>query len=85
MENGAECGFDYRDELVTARAYNRQDPDAVLDEMDAAAHALAAAFAALIGDQWDRPGVHVWPTARPRTMTWLGRHTVHELEHHLQP
>jgi S-DNA-T family DNA segregation ATPase FtsK/SpoIIIE len=24
-----------------------------------------------------------YPTAQRRTLTWVGRHTVHEVEHHL--
>ena len=26
---------------------------------------------------------HTWPTVGTRTILWLGRHTVHEVEHHL--
>jgi hypothetical protein len=72
-----------RDERAVTERYNEQDPDVVLAELAAAAEALAAAFAALDAAQWDRVGVYPWPEPRERSMLWLGRHTVHEGEHHL--
>ena len=29
-----------------------------------------------------RTGVYNWPTREERTVTWIARHTVHEMEHH---
>jgi hypothetical protein len=72
-----------RDELVVTDAYNAQDPRVVMTELAAAATELARAFAALSPAQWDRTGIYNWPVAESRTMLWLGRHTVHEIEHHL--
>jgi hypothetical protein len=72
-----------RDERVVLDAYNAQDPATVLAQLAAAATELARAFGALTPAQWDRTGVYVWPTVESRTMLWLGRHTVHEVEHHL--
>jgi hypothetical protein len=72
-----------RDERVIADAYNAQDPQRVVAELTAAAHDLADALDALSPQQWDRTGIYPWPSAEPRTILWLGRHTVHELEHHL--
>lgn len=66
-----------------AAAYAVEDPEAVLAGLTAAADALAAAFAGLRGAQWERAGVYPWPERRERSMVWLGRHTVHEGEHHL--
>ena len=54
-----------------------------MTELAAAATGLARAFAALSPAQWDRTGIYKWPVAESRTMLWLGRHTVHEIEHHL--
>ncbi|WP_433047616.1 DinB family protein [Dactylosporangium sp. CS-033363] len=72
-----------RDELVITAAYNRQDPAAVLAALGSAAGLLATAFAALSPGQLDRIGLYPWPEPVPRTLLWLGRHTVHEGEHHL--
>ncbi|BCJ40084.1 hypothetical protein GCM10010168_29420 [Actinoplanes ianthinogenes] len=72
-----------RDERVVTDAYNAQDPHTVLTALDRAAEALAAAFAALPPSGFERPGTYPWPTPTTRTMLWLGRHTVHELVHHL--
>ena len=72
-----------REERVAADAYNAQDPQTVTAELTAAATALAHGFAALTPEQWTRTGVYKWPSAQPRTTLWLGRHTVHELAHHL--
>lgn len=73
-----------REERVTGDAYNTQNPDVVLAELATAAADLATAFAALRPDQWSRTGVYNWPTVEARTVLWLGRHTVHEVEHHLK-
>ena len=72
-----------RDERAVLEAYNEQDPDVVLTGLAAAAEALAEAFAGLHAAQWERVGVYPWPERRERSMLWLGRHTVHEGEHHL--
>jgi hypothetical protein len=72
-----------RDELVISRAYNAQEPDAVLAAIGGNAAALAAAFGALGPAELDRVGLYPWPEPVERTLLWLGRHTVHEGEHHL--
>ncbi|MER7282921.1 DinB family protein [Dactylosporangium sp. NPDC000244] len=72
-----------RDELAVTAAYNRQDPAAVLAALGAAADVLGTAFAALGPAELDRIGLYPWPEPVPRTLLWLGRHTVHEGEHHL--
>jgi hypothetical protein len=72
-----------RDERAIADAYNAQDPQRVLTELAEAAHDLARVFDTLDPPQWSRTGIYPWPAAESRTVLWLGRHTVHELEHHL--
>ncbi|WP_438873050.1 hypothetical protein [Paractinoplanes toevensis] len=51
--------------------------------MAAAADELARAFAALTPAEWTRTAVYNLPTVESRTLLWLGRHTLHEVEHHL--
>ena len=72
-----------REERVTLDAYNTQDPPTVLAELSEAACRLARDFDVLSPPQWSRTVVYNWPTAESRTILWLGRHTVHEVEHHL--
>ncbi|WP_422769378.1 DinB family protein [Plantactinospora sp. WMMC1484] len=72
-----------RDERAVADAYNEQDPAVVLGDLVAAADGLASAFAPLGPAELDRTGVYPWPERQTRTLLWLGRHTVHEGEHHL--
>lgn len=72
-----------REERVIRDAYNAQDPQTVLTELTEAANDLARAFGALGPSQWSRTGIYNWPTSETRTLLWLGRHTVHEVEHHL--
>jgi S-DNA-T family DNA segregation ATPase FtsK/SpoIIIE len=72
-----------REERVLLEAYNAQDPQTVLAELAEAANDLARAFDALRPEQWSRTGIYPWPNVESRTVLWLGRHTVHEIEHHL--
>lgn len=72
-----------RDKRVMLDAYNAQNPQTVLAELAEAANNLARAFGILSPSQWSRTGIYNWPTVEPRTLLWLGRHTIHELEHHL--
>jgi len=72
-----------REERVTVDAYNAQDLQTVLTELSEAANTLARDFGALRPSQWSRTGIYNWPTVESRTILWLGRHTIHELEHHL--
>jgi S-DNA-T family DNA segregation ATPase FtsK/SpoIIIE len=71
-----------REERVVELRYNEQDPATVAAELAAAAEEAASAFAALDAGGWDRVGIYNWPAPAERTMAWLGRHTVHEVEHH---
>ena len=72
-----------REERVTLDAYNAQNPRAVLTELAQATNDLAHAFGALGPEQRSRTGIYNWPVVESRTVLWLGRHTVHEMEHHL--
>jgi S-DNA-T family DNA segregation ATPase FtsK/SpoIIIE len=72
-----------REERAEREQYNEQDPAVVGAELTAAASAIAADFAALDDAGWRRTGIYNWPERAERSMLWLGRHTVHEGEHHL--
>ncbi len=72
-----------REERVITGRYDQQDPVGVADRLHRRADELAGAFADLTPAQWERTGIYDWPAPAERTMAWLGRHTVHEGEHHL--
>jgi hypothetical protein len=70
-----------RDDLVTERDYNAQDPIEVADDLGANADVLAGVFADLSPEDWDR--TLVYHADGERTLLWVAQHTVHEGEHHL--
>ncbi len=72
-----------REERVAEERYNEQRPADVARQTAVAADALARRLEALDADGWNRTGLYSWPERRVRTVEWIGRHTVHEGEHHL--
>jgi S-DNA-T family DNA segregation ATPase FtsK/SpoIIIE len=83
VENGPTFTPMGREERAIDERYNEQDPVVVAGELEEAANAIAAAFAALEDDGWARTGVYSWPAPAERSLAWVGRHTVHECVHHL--
>jgi S-DNA-T family DNA segregation ATPase FtsK/SpoIIIE len=73
-----------RDELVTTDRYNEQDPVTVEQELTIAARELAKLFEGLDPAALSRTVIYNYPTRAPRTVAWIGRHTVHEGRHHLR-
>ncbi|MDQ6854795.1 MAG: DinB family protein [Actinomycetota bacterium] len=73
-----------RDERVTEERYNEQRPADVGRDITVAADEFGRMLASLDDDGWMRTGVYNWPTTQVRTVEWIGRHTIHEGEHHLQ-
>jgi hypothetical protein len=73
----------HRDERVSLCGYADQDPGDVLAQLDMAADLCAKVFGRLDESAWSRRLIYNWPTAAERDLRWLGRHTVHEVEHHL--
>jgi hypothetical protein len=73
-----------REERVYEERYNEQDPTTVGEELVGSAGRLAATFESLDGSGWTRTGVYNWPSTQVRTVEWIGQHTVHEAQHHLQ-
>ena len=69
-----------RDEAVTERDYNGQDPSTVAEEIDAAAAALSSAFASVPTDGWDRVFVR---GDLAFSIDWMARNVQHEVDHHL--
>jgi S-DNA-T family DNA segregation ATPase FtsK/SpoIIIE len=74
----------YRDERVALCGYAQQGMDDVLAQLAMAAELCAMVFERLDGSGWSRPLVYNWPEPAELDIAWLGRHTLHEVEHHLQ-
>jgi DinB superfamily len=73
----------YRDERVALAGYGRQSIDDAAAQLVVGANLLAIVFDGLSDSQLSRPCIYNYPTPSQRDVTWLGRHTVHELVHHL--
>jgi hypothetical protein len=76
----------YRDERVELCHYSSEPIEHVLDELDMSARLCALVFEGLGQSAWERRLVYHLPSADasgPVDVAWLGRHTVHEGEHHL--
>ena len=74
----------YRDERVGLCRYDTRQPAEALDQLAMAAELCAQVFEGIDATGWSRPLVYNWPEPATFDLAWLGRHTVHELEHHLQ-
>jgi hypothetical protein len=61
--------------------YWEQDPAVVADELDHAADSLAATYASVPQDAWERPGRRSNGTVF--TVDSLGRYMLHDMEHHV--
>src|SRR5690606_39586673 len=72
-----------RDERVVAWRYNEQDPAVVAAELRRNARELGAVLDTLDATGWARIGIYTWPEPAERDVTWIGRHTIHEMAHHL--
>ncbi len=72
----------YRDERVATCGYLSHPLPTVLDQLAVAAELCATVFDSLSEGAWRRPLEYNWPSEGPQDMAWLGRHTVHECEHH---
>jgi hypothetical protein len=70
-----------QDETAIADRYNEQDPAVVSVELVAAGEAVAASFAAVRGDQWQRTGRRSDGVAF--TVESLSKYFVHDPTHHL--
>ncbi len=73
----------YREQRVTLCRYADEAPGLVAQEMALAAGLLARLFDGLSADQLARRCVYGYPDRTEVDVGWVGRHTVHEGEHHL--
>jgi S-DNA-T family DNA segregation ATPase FtsK/SpoIIIE len=72
-----------RDERVALCRYDAHPVPDVLGQLAMAAELCATVFDGLDEVALARRLVYPWPEATERDVAWVGRHTVHEGEHHL--
>lgn len=72
-----------RDRRVAEGRYIDHEAVGLIDEIERGAAQLASLLDDLSADEWARPAIYNWPRPAIRSVTWIGRHTVHELGHHL--
>lgn len=70
-----------QDETAVAERYWEQDPSTVTSELTEAAARIAASFAAVRPDQWDRPGRR--SDGAEFTVASFARYFLHDPVHHL--
>ncbi|NCT92405.1 DinB family protein [Cellulomonas sp. APG4] len=70
-----------QDETALERRYADQAPALVSDELAEAGAAIAARFASVDGEQWQRPGLRSNGSAF--TVETLGQYFAHDVVHHL--
>jgi hypothetical protein len=73
----------YRDERVGLAGYDAHPLEEVAAQLGMAAELCATVFERLSREQHLRPLIYNYPAPMERDVAWLGRHTVHEGEHHL--
>ena len=73
----------YREERAELAGYENQGLSALHSQVGMASELLATVFDGLSVQQLARPCLYNFPARSQRDVTWLGRHTVHELVHHL--
>jgi S-DNA-T family DNA segregation ATPase FtsK/SpoIIIE len=74
----------YRDERADIIHYAAEIPGRVAhDQLGVAADLVAWVYSQRSPDDWQRPLVYNYPEPVERDLAWLGRHTIHEGEHHL--
>jgi len=73
----------HRDARAAIVRDGERPPSQVLAELVFAAELLADTFAVLDDAQLARTGIYNYPTPQPRSVEWIGVHTLHECHHHL--
>jgi hypothetical protein len=71
-----------QDEAALTGGYASADPGEVASQVSSAVGDLAAAYAAVADEQWDRPGRRSNGSAF--TAYTLGVYALHDLEHHVR-
>jgi hypothetical protein len=74
----------HRDERVDLCRYADHTVEEALDQLQMAADLCGMVFSAIPEAGWSRRLLYNWPQSAAVDLAWLGQHTIHEGEHHLQ-
>ena len=83
VEERPEFSPMHREERVALARYDSEPRSLVAQEVGFAAGLLARLFDGLGAEQLARRCVYGYPDRNEVDVAWVGRHTVHEAEHHL--
>ncbi len=73
----------YRDQRIDLGLYRSDTSEAVVSETEAAAEMFIRLFTEIEPNLLGRPVQYGSPDPQNRTLEWMGKQVVHELEHHL--
>jgi hypothetical protein len=73
----------YREQRVDLGLYVGDTPAVVRRDLDMASDLFCRTFAVLSNEQLVRPCQYAYPTLTTRSVLWMARQVVHEVEHHL--
>jgi hypothetical protein len=83
IEDGPSFPRMYRDERADLAHYGWESPGHVVQQLQVAADLVALVFSGRSSGEWRRRLIYNYPEPVQRDLAWLGRHTIHEGEHHL--
>lgn len=72
-----------REERVALARYAEESPSAVRSDLAVAFRQIGTALTGRSPEDWARPLIYNFPGPAEHDLAWLGRHTIHECEHHL--
>jgi DinB superfamily len=72
-----------REERVTLARYADETPAAVRSDLAVAFRGVGIALSGRSSEDWTRLLVYNYPGPQEHDLAWMGRHTLHECEHHL--
>ncbi len=73
-----------REERVGLARYAEDSPAEVAAQLGLAFDLVARALSGRSDEDWQRLLLYNYPEPQEHDLAWLGRHTVHECEHHLR-
>jgi DinB superfamily len=73
----------YREERVGLARYAEESPAQVRADLDVVFGQMLTALTGRSPEDWARRLIYNYPGPEEHDLAWLGRHTLHECEHHL--
>jgi hypothetical protein len=83
VENRPGFARMYRDERVDLARYADESLADLRADLDVVFRHMVVALTGRAVEDWARPLVYNYPGPEQHDLAWMGRHTVHECEHHL--